>query len=209
MTPQDTKQQFSGTITAAKARIRLLRSFDQISHSYLGYVLVLDGSLDGREVGELRIAIGPKAHEKGQFRIGDRMEGMAVPVPDAETEWATHYKASGLKLATRGPEEQDAPADPEGGIAPPLEEYRARGHRRLDPGTYAARCGRCPFGLVMPTEMIIDQWDPSKKKRRFETHCYGPRDCPSYRSGRPYRVPGRSPGMVWVDDDVEREAEEG
>jgi hypothetical protein len=42
---------------------------------------------------------------------------------------------------------------------------------------------------------------------RFETHCYGPRDCPRYLAGKPYRVQGRKPDMVWVDDDVEREAE--
>ena len=57
----------------------------------------------------------------------------------------------------------------------------------------------------MPTEIIIDQWNPTETKWRFETHCYGPRDCPRYRPGKPYRVPGRKPGMVWVDDDVERE----
>jgi len=39
---QQDKQSFAGTVAAVKARIRLLRSFDQISHSYLGYVLVLD-----------------------------------------------------------------------------------------------------------------------------------------------------------------------
>lgn len=78
-------------ITAVKARIRLWRSFDQISHSYLGYNLVLDGDLDGRPEEELRIAVGPKAHERHKFRIGDQVDGMAAPVPYAETEWATHY----------------------------------------------------------------------------------------------------------------------
>ena len=110
-------------------------------------------------------------------------------------------------MPERGPADQDAPANPDGGIAPPLPEYRARGHRRLDKGTYEERCGCCPLGLVMATEMIIDQWDPSNKRWRFETHCYGPRDCPRYRAGRPYRVQGRKPWMVWVEDDVEREAE--
>ncbi len=41
-------------------------------------------------------------------------------------------------------------------------------------------------------------------KWRFETHCYGPRGCPRYKAGPAYRVPGRKPGMVYVDDDVER-----
>lgn len=60
----------------------------------------------------------------------------------------------------------------------------------------------------MATEITLDHWNPSEKKWRYETHCYGPRDCPNYRAGKPRTVPGRKPGMVWVDDDVEREKEE-
>jgi hypothetical protein len=102
------KEQFAGMVTAVKARIRLLRSFDQISHAYQGYTLVLDGTIGGVAQEQLRIAIGPKTQE---------------------------------------------------------------------------------------------QW-------RLETHCYGPRDCPRYRPGTPYRVQGRRPWMVWVDDDVEREQQD-
>ena len=87
---------------------------------------------------------------------------------------------------------------------PPLDVYRAHGHRRLDPHTCVTKCGQCPWGLTMVTEIIIDQWNPSKKRWRLETHCYGPRDCPRYRAGSPRKVPGRKPWMVWVDDDVER-----
>ena len=199
------KEKFAGIVIAVKPRIQLLRSFDQVSHAYLGYTLVLSGTLGGSTVAELRIAVGPKTHEKHRFRIGDQIVGLAAPVPDARKEWATHYKASGLRLIARGPTEQDVPANPEGGIAPCLSEYRARGHRRLDPRTYSRSCQRCPFGLIMATEIIIDHWNPSKKKWRFETHCYGPQDCPRYRPGKARRVPGRKPGMVWVDNDVERE----
>jgi len=35
------KVRFAGTVRAVKARIRLLRSFDEIPHSYQGYTLVL------------------------------------------------------------------------------------------------------------------------------------------------------------------------
>jgi len=199
------KKEFAGTVTAVKARIRLLRSFDQISHAYLGYTLVLDGTLRGAEHEDLRIAVGPKTHEKHGFRIGDKVEGFAVPVPDPGLEWATHYKVSGLCLTERGPAVQDVPANPDGGIAPPLPQYRAGGRRRLDRRTYQRGCQKCPLGLVMATEITIDQWKPERKDWRFETHCYGPRDCPRYRAGKPYRVQGRKPWMVWVDDDVERE----
>jgi hypothetical protein len=204
--PASTKAEFAGMVTAVKARIRLLRSFDQVSHAYLGYTLVLDGTVDGVVVDDLRVAIGPKAHETRRFRIMDQLQGLAEPVPDPNREWATHYKASGLRLLQRGPAEQEVPANPEGGIAPPLPEYRSRGHLRLDTNTYRAQCQRCPFGLVMPTEITIDQWNPSKKRWRFETHCYGPRGCPRYKPGNPYRVQGRKSWMVWKDDDVERAA---
>ena len=200
------KEQFSGKVTAVKARIRLLRFLDQTSHSYLGYVLVIDGTMDWLPTEGFRVAVGPKAHEKHQFRIGDDLPGAAVPVADEETEWTTPYKVSELRFFGRGPAEQDVPANPDGGIAPPLPEYRERGHRRLDQKNYEENCQHCPFGLVMPTEIIIDQWNPTNNRKwRFETHCYGPRDCPRYRPGKPYRVQGRKPGMVWVDDDVARE----
>jgi len=61
------KEEFAGTVTAVKARIRLLRSFDEISHAYLGYTLVLEGTLDGARVDELRVAIGPKTHGTHRF----------------------------------------------------------------------------------------------------------------------------------------------
>jgi hypothetical protein len=195
---------FRGEVLAVKARIRLIRSFDQISHQYQGYTLCL-ASLDTQSGEVLRVAIGPATHEKHQFQIGDLISGKAQPVPDAKSEWANLHKASGIKLERRGPPEQQRPADPEGGLAPPLDAYRENGHRRLDPHTCVTKCGRCPWGLTMPTEIIIDQWNPSKKRWRLETHCYGPRDCARYRAGAPRKVPGRKSWMVWVDDDVERE----
>ena len=131
------KQQFAGTVTAVKARIRLLRSFDQMSHAYLGYTLVLDGTVDGAWAEELRVGIGPKVHEKRRFRMGDRVTGLAEPIPNPHEEWATHYKVSRLRMLERGPDDQDAPANPEGGTAPPLPAYRSQGHRRLDKRAYS------------------------------------------------------------------------
>ena len=51
----------------------------------------------------------------------------------------------------------------------------------------------------MPTQMIIDQWNPSKVKWRFETHCYGPKSCRLYKSGPTRKVPGRR-GMSWTEE---------
>ena len=52
----------------------------------------------------------------------------------------------------------------------------------------------------MPTQMVIDQWNPSKVKWRYETHCYGPKSCKLYRSGPTRKVPGRR-GMSWTEED--------
>ena len=195
---------FRGEVVAVKARIRLIRSFDQISHQYQGYTLCLAAS-DPQSGEVLRVAIGPTTHVKHQFQIGDFVSGKAQPVPDAQKDWANLHRASGIQVERRGPPEQRRLADPEGGIAPPLDVYREHGHRRLDPHTCATKCARCPWGLTMPTEIIIDQWNPSKKRWRLETHCYGPKDCLRYRAGAARKVPGRKPWMVWVDNDVERE----
>ncbi|MFH1618793.1 MAG: hypothetical protein ABIG11_02715 [bacterium] len=198
------KTPFEGRVLSVKARIRLIRSFDRIStHQYQGYTLVMQGNVRGVER-DFRIAVGPKAHERHQFRIGDRVSGIGVPVPDPGREWADFYRISGLKLAERGPGRNGESPNPDGGIAPPLEVYRANGHRRLDRGTWQAQCFRCPWGLEMVTEIIVDQWNQAGKEWRFETHCYGPKECLMYNPGKPYRVPGRKPGMVFIDDDVER-----
>jgi hypothetical protein len=51
----------------------------------------------------------------------------------------------------------------------------------------------------MPVEMIIDQWNPSQKRHRFETFCYGPKSCISYAAGPTRKVPGRR-GMSWEEE---------
>lgn len=58
---------FSGTVAAVKPRIGLHRSFDQVWHSYRGYVLVLENAP--------LIAVGQAAHTTHHFRIGDVVEG--------------------------------------------------------------------------------------------------------------------------------------
>ena len=59
----------------------------------------------------------------------------------------------------------------------------------------------------MPVEMIIDQWNPSRRRYRTETFCYGPLSCRLYHAGPARTVPGRGPGMIyteedWVDDEA-------
>lgn len=196
------KVAWSGEVLGAQPRIDLLRSYDERQHSYLGYLLVVRGEMAGRER-EFSVRIGPGALFRHGFRAGDRVAGVAHPVADPEREVADLYKASGLVLAARS--ESPPPAGPPWrGVPPPLEVYRERGHRRLDARTYEASCRACQWGCRMAVAIILDQWNPSQRRHRFETFCYGPKSCALYRAGPTRKVPGRK-GMSyeeegWVDE---------
>lgn len=60
---------FRGLLKSIQPRIRLTRSFDQRSHSYLGYALRIDGSIES-QVREFTIGIGKGAQEKHAFQAG-------------------------------------------------------------------------------------------------------------------------------------------
>ena len=188
---------WQGYIAGIQPRIRLLRSFDERTHSYLGYVLHIEGTISEKS-GEFLIAIGKSAQERHRLQAGMVVSGASVPVPDPRMETAGYYKTSGLKVLKDAPD--DSPTGPPfHGVPPDLPTYRARGHRRLDPRTYDAKCTTCIWGCRMPVELLIDPWNPSYRYR-FETFCYGPKSCPLYRAGAPRKVPGRK-GMTWVEED--------
>lgn len=198
------KVQWEGLVCSVQPRIRLTRSFDERSHTYLGYVLRVNGLMDG-QAEEFLVAIGRAAQGKHQFRVGDRIQGASESVADARLESASYYKTSGLKLTQRQAEPVDD-SPPYTGVAPPLEVYRERGHRRLQPAVYAKSCMPCIWGCRMPVEIIIDHWNPDRRKYRFETFCYGPKSCRFYRAGPTRKVPGRK-GMTWEEEDwVDEEA---
>ncbi len=189
---------WSGRIVSVQPRIRLIRSFDQRYHNYLGYVLALDGVAADQQ-GEFKVAVGTGTHAKHEFCVGMIVRGQAVPVSDPRLETADYYKASRIEITDVGDLPQSSPP-PFFGIPPDFETYRSRGHRRLDPRTFDSKCSSCIWGSQMPVEIIIDQWNPWKKKYRFETFCYGPKNCAFYRAGVTRKVPGRS-GMSWEEED--------
>lgn len=201
---QEAKVRWQGRLTSIQPRIRLLRSFDERQHTYLGYVLTLTGKLGDQDSVEFQVAIGPEAQAKHEFRVGDEGSGASVPVADEKAEVASWYKTSELGLISRGSEPPPEAGPPYHAVPLKLEEYRARGHRRLDARTYAAKCSTCVWGCKMPTQMIMDHWSrsrgPDNAKWRFETFCYGPEDCSVYKPGPIRKVPGRKPGMVHEDE---------
>ncbi len=182
-----TKITWQGVLTSVQPRIRLVRSFDERSHRYLGYVLAIRGVVDDQER-DFLVGIGKTAQARHQFRAGDVVGGASEPVRDSRIETAEFYKTSKLKLIERGAEQISPPPWRE--PPPTLEIYRARGHRRLDARTYATKCCDCVWGCRMPVEMIIDQWNPQQRRYRFETFCYGPQELPASQSQAHQEGPG-------------------
>lgn len=194
----DTKLDWQGTVIGVQPRIRLTRSFDQHSHTYLGYILRVQGRIDDQDGGFL-IGLGQAAQAKHEFRAADIVSGRSMPVEETRLETAEYYKTTGLKVIQRAPSVVHDPP-PWHGVPPDLEIYRQRGHRRLSARTYAARCESCIWGCRMAVEMIIDHWNPQQRRYRTETFCYGPKSCRFYQAGPVRTVPGRK-GMVWQEED--------
>jgi hypothetical protein len=196
---------WQGVLLSVQPRIQLTRSFDQRSHTYLGYALKVSGRV-GSEAREFLVGVGQGAHTKHSFRAGNAVSGDALPVGDPRLETVEFYKVSKLKVGLPEAEDQ-APPPPWRGVPPPLAVYRERGHRRLAARTFNEKCWSCIWGCRMPVEMIIDQWSPSRRRYRTETFCYGPLSCPLYQPGPARKVPGRRRGMTytekdWVDDEA-------
>ena len=192
------KVRWTGRLVSVQPRIRLTRSFDERSHSYLGYILRVDGAIGG-QAREFLVGIGKGAQAKHEFQTGDLVEGESLPVADSQIEPAEFYRASKLKILERSNLDTILPP-PWLGIPKGLETYRQRGHRRLNASTYSSKCRTCVWGCRMAVEMIIDQWNPRLRRYRSETFCYGPKSCPFYKAGPTRKVPGRK-GMTWEEPD--------
>ncbi len=101
---------WQGGLLSVQPRIRLTRSFDQRSHTYLGYALKVRGMV-GSEAREFLVAVGQGAHAEHQFQAGAAVSGDALPVSDARLETAEFYKVSKLKVGPpEAVDESDATA---------------------------------------------------------------------------------------------------
>jgi hypothetical protein len=133
----------------------LTRSFDQRSHTYLGYSLKVRGRV-GSEPREFLVGVGQGAHTRHHFRTGNAVSGDALPIADPRLETVEFYKVSKLKVGLPEPEDEITPP-PWRGVPPPLEVYRERGHRRLAARTFQEKCWSCFWGCQMPVcgELLI------------------------------------------------------
>jgi hypothetical protein len=180
--------------------LEITRSFDEGSHTYLGYAIKIAGTIDNQRT-IFSIGIGKAAQAKFTFKVNDIIFGACLPVLDPDMEPVDYYKVSKLAKVAEGEGEQGSTSAPWELVPPELEVYRERGHRRLAARTYDTKCCSCMWAARMPVEIIIDNWNPrGRRKYRFETFCYGPLSCKLYKAGPNRRVEGRN-GMVYVEED--------
>jgi 1,2-phenylacetyl-CoA epoxidase catalytic subunit len=85
----DNKFIFKGTITSIQPRIRLTRSFDEASHTYLGYAIKIAGTIDDEET-TFSIGIGKAAQAKFNLKVNDVISGKCLSVPDPDSN--VNYK---------------------------------------------------------------------------------------------------------------------
>jgi len=117
------KIHFEGEVIGVQPRIRLLRSFDQRSHSYLGYVLGIRGQIS-EERKDFTVGIGKALQTKHRIAVGFRVGGECLPAAHARTEPAEADPPSGWH-GVRGMERVDGIGgfffreQPESGIRPP------------------------------------------------------------------------------------------
>jgi hypothetical protein len=107
---------WQGVLLSVQPRIRLTRSFDQRSHTYLGYALRVRGRV-GTEAREFLVGVGQGAHTKHHFRAGNAVSGDALPIPDPRLETVEFYKVSNLRVGL--PEAEDEAPPPPWRHVPP------------------------------------------------------------------------------------------
>ena len=105
---EDKKIVWQGVLLSVQPRIRLTRSFDQRSHTYLGYALKVSGRV-GSEAREFLVGVGQGAHAKHPLQAGAAVSGDALPVPDARLETAEFYKVSKFKVGPPEPVDETTP----------------------------------------------------------------------------------------------------
>ena len=92
----------------------------------------------------------------------------------------------------------DCPGPPWTVAAPPLEVYSWRGARMLVKPCWKGKCFTCVWAN-MANVTVQYNFDTGAVKNRFETFCYGPLSCSSYKMGPARAVPYK--GMSGIRDE--------
>ena len=93
--PTGGKVSWRGRAVAVQPRSRLMQSFDERQHAYLGYVLTIEGTIEGGVEERFQVAVGTGAHAKHLFRVGDEMSGVSASVEDPRGQHAGMIECMG------------------------------------------------------------------------------------------------------------------
>ena len=174
---------------------------DNRTHRMTGYNLFLVGVAENEER-QFAVAVSEKQQEKTRFHIGDEISGTAWTKKYAKWEYADYYRAGSMKKQVAAVSVDENGIAPWMGEVPSLSVYDWRGCRMLDVRSYKGKCFTCKWACMANVTIEYD-WGRAQKFR-FESFCYGPRNCRLYRMGRPRAVPYKGCGSFydegWMDD---------
>ena len=196
------KISFKGIIRSVQPRSNVWRyRLDNRTHSMTGYNIFLKGSVEGEER-EFVVAISEKQQQKMRFHIGDEISGTAWTKMYPQLEYADFYRAGALKKISAVEAADEESSSPWLGEVPELSVYDWRGCRMLDTRCWKGKCFTCKWAC-MANVAIEYNWG-STQKFRFESFCYGPKNCKNYKMGKPRAVPDKQLGSLydegWLDD---------
>ncbi len=196
------KIMFTGVIRSVQPRSNVWRyRLDNRTHSLTGYNLFFSGMADNQE-GTFSVAISEKQQEKYHFHIGDEIKGTAWTKKYPKWEYADYYRAGSLKKLLESDKDFSDSENPWKSEVPELAVYDWRGCRMLDKRSWSGKCFTCKWAC-MANVTIEYNWGVSQKFR-FESFCYGPKNCKLYKMGKPRPVPykdcGNSYDEGWLDE---------
>lgn len=181
------KIKFRGHIISVQPRSNVWRyRLDNRNHSTTGYNIFLAGVADD-EARQFSVAVSEKQQEKLRFHIGDEISGTAWTKKYVKWEYADYYRAGSLKKLSAAVTVDEDSISPWTGEVPELSVYDWRGCRMLDTRTYKSKCFTCKWACMANVAIEFD-WGISQKFR-FESFCYGPKNCKLYKMGKPRAVP--------------------
>ena len=173
---------------------------DNRTHSLTGYNLFITGIAEDTEK-KYVVAVSEKQQIKHKFHIGDIIKGTAWTKKYPAWEYADYYRAGNLKIIGAAVP-SDEKTSPWTGEVPELSVYDRRGCRMLDKRRWGTKCITCKWA-AMANVAIEYNWGISQKFR-FESFCYGPKNCPNYSMGKarpvPYYQDGNSYDDGWLDE---------
>ena len=188
---------FSGVILSVQPRSDVWRyRLDNRTHTMTGYNVFLKGTAEGEEK-SFAVAISEKNQQKYHFHIGDEISGSAWTKLHPKLEYADYYRVGALKKISEVPAPDEDAKSPWLGEVPELAVYDRRGCRMLDTKIWKGKCFKCKWAC-MANVTIEYNWGVSQK-HRFESFCYGPKNCELYDMGNVRSVPDKDLGTLYDD----------